>query len=148
MWNVFRGDMSFVGPRPQVQSGVDLYTVRERDLLGARPGITDFASIVFSDEGSILAGSKDPDGDYDRLIRPWKSRLGLLYIARSSLWLDIRLIFLTAVAIVSRPAALQGVVHILLGLRAEPELVQVCRREEALSPTAPPGADYQPVRRR
>ena len=144
LWNVLWGDMSFVGPRPQVQSGVDLYTVRERELLSVRPGITDFASIVFSDEGSILSGSSDPDADYDRLIRPWKSRLGLVYVASQNRWLDIRLILLTATAIVSRQTALDGVVSILENLQVNAQLVDICRRSKPLESGFPPDADFRP----
>ena len=68
--NVLTGSMSLVGPRPQVAQDVNLYTDKERILLTVRPGITDFASIVFSDEGNILEGSDDPDRDYNDLIRP------------------------------------------------------------------------------
>src|SRR5207302_1441787 len=102
-----------VGPRPNVKRGTDLYTEQEKRLLSVRPGITDFASIVFSDEGDILEGKADPDEAYDQLIRPGKSRLGLLYLAHSSVWLDIRLIWLTALALVSKASALRGVVDIL-----------------------------------
>ena len=144
VWNVLWGDMSFVGPRPQVQAGVDLYTARERGLLTVRPGITDFASIVFSDEGTILSGSSDPDADYDRLIRPWKSRLGLVYVASRGIWLDIRLIALTAIAIVSRQTALEGVVVILRALSVNAQLVEICRRRKGLEPGAPPGEDFRP----
>src|SRR3979409_1917469 len=80
LWNVLRGDMSMVGPRPQVARDVRLYTAVERHLLDAPPGITDFASIVFADEGAVLEGSSDPDLLYNQIIRPWKSRLGLHYI--------------------------------------------------------------------
>ena len=85
LWNVLKGEMSFVGPRPQVGSDVEYYSESERRLLSARPGITDFASIVFSDEGAILADSENADLDYSRLIRPWKLRLALLYVDRASL---------------------------------------------------------------
>ena len=71
--------MSLVGPRPQVPADASLYTAEERRMLDVRPGITDLASIVFSDEGEILAGSADPDLLYNQIIRPWKSRLALLY---------------------------------------------------------------------
>ena len=80
LWNVLIGDMSLVGPRPNVKNETDLYTIVERDLLLVRPGITDFSSIVFSDEGEILEGKDNPDLAYNQLIRPWKSRLGLVYI--------------------------------------------------------------------
>lgn len=145
LWNVLTGDMSLVGPRPQVQSGVDLYTAKERELLLVKPGITDFASVVFSDEGTILSNSTDPDADYDRLIRPWKSRLGLVYIASQSFWLDIRLVLLTVVAIFSRPHALQGVTVLLSGLGADADLIDVARRKDVLRAASPPGDEYIPL---
>lgn len=141
LWNVLVGDMSMVGPRPQVQYGVDRYTQLERRLLDVRPGITDLASIVFADEGDILAGHPDPDEGYDQLIRPWKSRLGLLYGAHRSLRLDLEVIWLTAVALVSRKRALQGVQGILARLGADEELRRVARRDDLLQPTAPPGLE-------
>lgn len=141
LWNVLWGDMSLVGPRPQVKRDVDLYTAEERGLLEVRPGITDFSSIVFSDEGEILAGKEDPDIAYNQLIRPWKSRLGLFYIAHRSFGLDIQLIWLTAVAILSKPRALKGVVAILERLNAPAEMIAVSRRDRDLVPTPPPGAD-------
>ena len=77
LWNVLWGQMSLVGPRPQVKRDADLYTAEEARLLSVRPGITDFSSIVFADEGEILKDKSDPDLAYNQLIRPWKSRLGL-----------------------------------------------------------------------
>ena len=68
-----------------------------------RPGITDLASIVFSDEGEILRGSPDPDVRYNQVIRPWKSRLGLLYVKRAgSIGLDLRIILLTLRSVTGR----------------------------------------------
>ena len=64
LWNVLKGDMSLVGPRPNVKRETDLYTLEERKLLIVRPGITDFASIVFYDEGEVLKDTKDPDIAY------------------------------------------------------------------------------------
>ena len=101
LWNVLIGDMSLVGPRPNVASDTNLYTDIERGLLAVRPGITDFSSIVFSDEGEILEGKDNPDLAYNQLIRPWKSRLGLAYIENQSFLLDLQLIFYTIVAIIS-----------------------------------------------
>ena len=77
LWNVLIGNMSLVGPRPNVERETRLYTAEERRLLTVRPGITDYASIVFSDEGAILKDEPDPDLSYNQLIRPWKSRLSL-----------------------------------------------------------------------
>jgi lipopolysaccharide/colanic/teichoic acid biosynthesis glycosyltransferase len=110
LWNVLKGDMSLVGPRPQVPAEVAHYTVAERELLSVRPGMTDLASIVFADEGEILRGADDPDLRYNLVIRPWKSRLGLLYVRQGpSLLLDLRLIWLTIVATVARGVALREV---------------------------------------
>jgi lipopolysaccharide/colanic/teichoic acid biosynthesis glycosyltransferase len=140
LWNVLKGEMSLVGPRPNVRRDVGLYTEEEKRLLSVRPGITDLSSIVFADEGEILKGSPDPDLRYNQVIRPWKSRLGLLYIEKRSFLLDIRLIFLTAAAVFSRPLALQGVQKILEDLGADEKLRQVARREIELFPYPPPGA--------
>lgn len=138
LWNVLIGDMSLVGPRPQVQSGVDLYTKRERDLLSVRPGITDFASIVFSDEGAILAGHPDPDAGYDQLIRPGKSLLGLFYVEHQSIRVDIWLVWLTLITIVSRQRALRGVQVLLRRRGASADLVRLASREDPLVPMSPP----------
>ena len=140
LWNVLWGSMSLVGPRPNVKRETDLYTDVERGLLSVKPGITDIASIVFSDENEILKDSQDPDIDYNQLIRPWKSRLGLLYVAHRSVILDIRLIVLTAVAILSRERALAGIQSILSDLNADAQLRRVSLRQEPLRPYPPPGA--------
>jgi lipopolysaccharide/colanic/teichoic acid biosynthesis glycosyltransferase len=137
LWNVLRGDMSLVGPRPQVPSGVELYTPAEMNLLSVRPGITDFASIVFADEGAILKDSTDPDRDYDLLIRPWKSRLGLIYIKHRSIALDIKLIVLTLVTIISRARALSGVCACLRSLDVEDKVLRVASRLTPLRPSEP-----------
>jgi len=140
LWNVLIGQMSLVGPRPNVRrGGVDRYTPEELGLLEGRPGVTDLASIVFFDEEDILEGAPDADACYDRLIRPWKSRLGLLYLRRRSAWIDLRIIALTALAIVSKRAALQGVDRILAGWDATEDLRSVCRREGPLPWIEPPG---------
>ena len=141
LWNVLLGDMSLVGPRPNVKSETDVYTSQERKTLDVRPGITDFASIVFSDEGDILEGKKDPDLAYNQLIRPWKSRLGLVYIEHSSMWLDVQIIFYTIVAILSKASALNWVVKRLQLVKADAKLIQVSSRTEELLPFPPPGSD-------
>jgi len=139
LWNVLKGDMSLVGPRPNTLREVAKYSAAERELLAAKPGITDISSIVFSDEGDILHGQADPDAAYDRLIRPWKSRLSLLYVAHSSVLLDLRLIWLTVLAIVSKPRALAGLQDVLHGLNAAPDLIVVAARQRPLAdyPTTP-----------
>ena len=141
LWNVLLGDMSLVGPRPNVKRETDLYTEQERQLLTVRPGITDFSSIVFSDEGAILEGKPDADLAYNQLIRPWKSRLGLFYIKNQSIALDFALVGLTVVAIVSRPTALKAVTKILEKMSAPPELTEVASRTCTLIPFPPPGMD-------
>lgn len=140
LWNVLKGDMSLVGPRPNVKRETDLYTTEERRLLAVRPGLTDFASIVFADEGNILKDHPDPDIGYNQLIRPGKSALGLFYIDRRSLWVDVQLCWLTAVAILSRHRALESVARLLAELGAPDHLVALARRAVPLVPTAPPGA--------
>lgn len=132
LWNVLIGDMSLVGPRPNVRRAVEHYIPFELKLLSVRPGITDISSIVFSDEGDILKESKDPDLDYDRLIRPWKSRLGVLYVENHSFRLDFLLVVHTVIAIFSRKRALIGIGRILQALRADETLIRVASRTEPL----------------
>ena len=139
LWNVLMGDMSLVGPRPQLEIDTDLYTNIERKLLSIRPGITDFSSIVFSDEGEILEGKEDPDLTYNQLIRPWKSRLGLIYVENQSFLLDIRLIIYTVVAIISKQRALNWVVNQLKIMNVDSDVINISKREMELYPFPPPG---------
>lgn len=99
LFNVLCGTMSFVGPRPEVPSEVALYSEEERVLLSVRPGITDYASIRFHDEGELLKGSPDPHEAYRRLIRPEKIRLGLEYARAPSLTRDLHILAATATAL-------------------------------------------------
>lgn len=138
--NVVKGDMSLVGPRPNVKNETDLYTGEEKRLLSVRPGITDLSSIVFSDEGDILEGALDPDLAYNQLIRPGKGHLGLFYVDHRTFILDIRVMLLTALAILDKQRALNGVVNILQELNAPVELITMARRDVQLVPTPPPGA--------
>ena len=141
LWNVLIGDMSLIGPRPNVLSDTNLYTDIEKGLLTVRPGITDFSSIVFSDEGDILKGMKDPDLAYNQLIRPWKSRLGLSYIKNQSLFLDFQLILYTVIAIISKQRALAWVAVKLNNLNVDTDTVKISKREVSLYPFPPPGSD-------
>jgi lipopolysaccharide/colanic/teichoic acid biosynthesis glycosyltransferase len=93
--NVLRGEMSLVGPRPEVTEEVLLYTPQEKQLLDVRPGITDWASIRFRNEGEILRGSADPHQAYREKIRPQKIQLGLEYVQRQSLSVDCRILLQT-----------------------------------------------------
>lgn len=100
--NVLKGEMSIVGPRPEVQHYVDMFTEEERAILEVRPGITDWASLWNPDEGAVLAGSADPEKTYMEKIRPQKIKLQLKYVREQSFWNDLKIIFLTLKAIVIR----------------------------------------------
>jgi lipopolysaccharide/colanic/teichoic acid biosynthesis glycosyltransferase len=98
--NVLKGEMSLVGPRPEVVQEVLLYTDEEKRLLEVRPGITDWASIRFRNEGEILRGSADPHQAYREKIRPEKIRLGLEYVRSHSFMTDCKIIVNTLKALV------------------------------------------------
>lgn len=100
--NVFKGEMSFVGPRPEVQHYVNMYTNEEKAILNVKPGITDWASMWNSDEGAILAGSTDPEKTYMGNIRPEKIRLQLKYVKERSFWVDVIIVFQTLFKLIKR----------------------------------------------
>ena len=139
LWNVLIGEMSLVGPRPIVIEDANKYTDLESKLLSVKPGITDFSSIVFSDEGKILENKKDPNLAYNQLIRPWKSRMGLIYIEKRSFILDLQIIFYTIVALFSKQKACNWVSKKLNQLNVDPNVVKVAKREDNLFPFPPPG---------
>lgn len=139
--NILTFKMSFVGPRPNVNREVDLYTNEENKILRARPGITDISSIVFADEGDILQDSVDPDLDYNQLIRPWKSRLAILYTEKSSLFLDLKLMILTLYNFVNREKTLEIISNTINNLGAPENLVNIVLRKNKLVPTPPPGSN-------
>ena len=145
--NVLKGDMSFVGPRPNVEREVNLYSSKENQLLKKRPGITDFASIIFSDEGEILKDSLDPDLDYNQLIRPWKSRLGIIYVNEHNLMLDIKIILLTVISFYNRKKSVKIINQFLKTKICEDKLIEVCRRETELQPYPPPGLNEIVIKR-
>lgn len=103
--NVFKGDMSLVGPRPEVKKYTDQYTEEEKAILTVRPGITDWASIWNSDEGTILARYEDADKAYEEIIRPTKLKLQLKYVRERDIFIDVAIIFQTlwAVATHNKP---------------------------------------------
>ena len=142
LWNVLKGDMSLVGPRPNVEREVRLYSIDESYLLDARPGITDLASIVFADEGDILADEPDPDIAYNQLIRPGKSRLGLFYVKHRTLGIDLAALRLTVMNSLDREKALAGVSKLLEAHGADADLAQLALRKAPLVPSAPPGLDH------
>lgn len=141
LWNVLRGEMSLIGPRPNVKSETDLYTDVEKKLTSAKPGITDLASIVFADEGSILEGKPDPDISYNQLIRPWKSRLGIFYIENRNTLGDFKIIFLTIFAQFNRSAVLKIISKWVSKQKGYEELAQICLRQNPLIPYPPPGSN-------
>ena len=104
--NVILGDMSLVGPRPNTPKEVEKYNQKEKRLLNVKPGITDFSSIVFSNEADVVGNHYDPDYAYDTLIRPLKSRLGLIYIENQSIKLDLKLLFFTLATLMNRKLGL------------------------------------------
>lgn len=98
--NVFLGDMSLVGPRPEVRKYVDLYTPQQLHVLDVRPGITDLASIRYRNENELLEQARDPDKFYVEVVMQDKLRINLEYVARHSFWFDLKLIFMTLKEIV------------------------------------------------
>jgi lipopolysaccharide/colanic/teichoic acid biosynthesis glycosyltransferase len=102
LWNVLVGDMSLVGPRPQVPWAVERYTAAEKILLTVRPGITDPASLRFANEGEILRGHPDADRAYFELIHPEKMRLSIHYVKNRSLLGDFKILVATVGAAVGR----------------------------------------------
>jgi lipopolysaccharide/colanic/teichoic acid biosynthesis glycosyltransferase len=137
--NVIKNEMSFVGPRPNVETDVKLYSLEEEKLLSVKPGITDFSSIVFSDEGEILSSSKNPDYDYNRLIRPWKSRLGLIYVKKKNFFLDLTILFLTFLNLFDRIKTLNIINSILKKIDTNTELHNIILRKQDLKPSIAPG---------
>ena len=101
LWNVAKGDMSFVGPRPETPEYTKLYTDEQKVILDLRPGITDFASIEFADLGSILAG-EDPDKIYFEKVWDRKMALRMKYVEERTFWVDLKLIILTFAAVFNR----------------------------------------------
>ena len=99
-FNVLLGDMSLVGPRPEVQKYVNLYSPEEKAILTVRPGITEWASIWNSNEAAVLEGSRDPERTYEELIRPTKLALQLLYVRDHSFFVDLKILFHTAVKLI------------------------------------------------
>ena len=99
--NIIKGDMSIVGPRPEVRHYVDMYTEEQLKVLSVRPGLTDFASLVYIDENKLLENQEDPEEFYIKEMMPRKLELNLKYIEQQSVKTDTILIFKTLKAIVS-----------------------------------------------
>lgn len=99
LFNVLFGQMSLVGPRPEVKEYVDLYTEQQKKVLSVRPGITDYASVCFRNENEILAQAEDPQKEYIEHIMPLKLRYNQKYIEEMGVFTDLKLIFLTVYVI-------------------------------------------------
>ena len=99
--NVLLGDMSIVGPRPEVKKFVDMYTQEQRKVLSVRPGITDYASLLYKDENDVLASYPNPEKAYIEIVMPHKLGINLDYVANQSLWMDLKIIALTAKGVIS-----------------------------------------------
>ena len=100
LFNVLFGEMSFVGPRPEVKKYTDLYTEEQRKVLLVKPGITDYASIRYRNENDLLANSENPEKLYVEEIMPHKLELNLKYINNNSIFKDIEIILLTLYSII------------------------------------------------
>lgn len=101
LWNVLRGDMSVVGPRPEVPRYVALYNAEQRKVLSVRPGITDYASLRYFSESDLLAASSNPEKTYIEEIMPAKLKLNLAYVNNHSLTEDLKIIWLTGWRIIA-----------------------------------------------
>ncbi|MCW8897439.1 MAG: sugar transferase [Flavobacteriales bacterium] len=99
--NVFIGDMSLVGPRPEVRKYVDLYNQEQQKVLSVKPGITDYASIAYINENEVLGRSLNPEKTYIEEVMPSKLKLNLKYIGEKSVVTDIKIIFRTIAKIIS-----------------------------------------------
>ncbi len=95
LFNVLAGDMSFVGPRPEVPEYVALYSAEQKEVLKVQPGITDYASIAYSEENKLLANAENPEELYIKEIMPAKLKLNMKYINEMSLSTDVGIIFKT-----------------------------------------------------
>jgi lipopolysaccharide/colanic/teichoic acid biosynthesis glycosyltransferase len=95
LWNVLNGDMSLVGPRPEVAAFVDLTNPVWRRVLSVRPGITDLATLLYRNEEELLAGARDVEAEYRQNILPNKLAVNLEYLGVRNPWTDLKLVFLT-----------------------------------------------------
>ena len=103
LFNVVKGEMSLVGPRPEVPRYVEFYPEEIRTLvLSVRPGITDIASILYKDENTVLAGAADPEATYVNVILPEKLKHYVRYVSERTLWLDFKIILMTLREILRR----------------------------------------------
>ncbi|MDB4366024.1 sugar transferase [Pirellulales bacterium] len=102
LFNVLRGEMSFVGPRPEVAEYTDMYSPEEQEILSVRPGITDLSSLTFSDLQSHV-GSENPDEAFRRYVLPQKNRLRLKYAREHTISMDFIILMKTVLLVVTKP---------------------------------------------
>lgn len=102
LFNVLKGEMSFVGPRPELWRYANTYSEEHSEILRVRPGLTDLATLVDIDEGALLRHAVDPDREYDRLIRPVKVALQIKYVKSANIWRDLQVLAYTAVSLLAR----------------------------------------------
>jgi len=103
LFNVIKGEMSLVGPRPEVPRFVESYPEEvRRQVLSIRPGITDFASILYKNESTVLAGAADPEATYVNVVLPGKLKHYVRYVSERTFWLDFKIILLTLMEIIRR----------------------------------------------
>lgn len=95
LWNILKGEMSFVGPRPEVGKYVALYTKKQKQILNVKPGLTDWASLKYIDENQLLADKDNPEEYYIQEIIPNKINENFKYLNHHNLWVDLKIIFLT-----------------------------------------------------
>jgi lipopolysaccharide/colanic/teichoic acid biosynthesis glycosyltransferase len=98
-----------------------------------KPGITDISSIVFSDEGKILSSASQPDVEYDTLIRPWKSQLGILYVENANIVIDMYLLITTFVAILNKDLSSKMIILLLNHLNVDNAMKKMALRNDDLS---------------
>ncbi len=101
LFNVLFGSMSFVGPRPELRKYVDLYSESDKNILTLKPGITDYASIIFRNEAELLKAAKNPDNYYIKHIIPEKIKLNKLYLANNNILIDFKIIIKTLKTIIN-----------------------------------------------
>lgn len=99
--NVFKGDMSLVGPRPEVKKYVNLYTIEQKKILTVKPGITDYASIYYLNENEILENCEEPERMYIEVIMPKKVQINLIFVNNPTIFEYFKIIFLTLYKILS-----------------------------------------------
>jgi len=109
--NVFKGDMSFVGPRPEIRQYVELFRRDYEEILKIRPGITDLASVKYRNEATILGQAENPEDEYVRRVLPEKIELAKDYLQRSSLVFDLALLFKTLCKLFEFRTSLKGPLH-------------------------------------